>query len=359
MPPVLYCESDAACQALLRQRYPDSISHDDVRTLKPPRVDVVVGGWPCQDLSIAGQKAGLKGARSGLLTELLRIASQSGATCLVAENVPHLLRLNKGKDFASAVRQMHDDGFDFVGWRLLNARHFGLPQNRTRLIIVASKIREHVLRLFRDLPHPNAAKCSARKAKQAAGFYWTAGTHSLNYSAGYVPALKIGSALGISSLPAIHFDNVVRSLTPLEALRLQGFDDFAMQFSRSDILKMVGNAVPKPLGQWALETVAETICSATLVADKFSMQTAFYFGDEQQTPPPAGYSSRTGEKYAVVTHEPAGAATNLIEYIDTSNTTTLSSRASAGLLRRLNRSGQTCPPQLREILERLSACPQK
>jgi DNA (cytosine-5)-methyltransferase 1 len=358
VPPVLCCESDAACQALLRQRYPDSILHDDVRTLNPPRVDVVVGGWPCQDLSIAGRQAGLKGARSGLLAELLRIASQSGASCLVAENVPHLLRLNKGKEFASAVRLMHNDGFDFVGWRLLNARHFGLPQNRTRLIIVASKTREHVFRLFRELPQPTAAQCSARKAKQAAGFYWTAGTHSLNYSPGYVPALKIGSTLGISSLPAIHFDDVVRSLTPIEALRLQGFDDFTMQFSRSDILKMVGNAVPKPLGQWAIETVAETDCNQTLLTDKSSMQTAFYFGDQRQASPPAGYSIRSGEKHAVVTNEPAEAATNLIDYIDTSNTNMLSSRASAGLLRRLARSGQTCPPILREILERLSACPQ-
>ena len=65
--PELMCELDPEAAAVLRHQYPEVPVYSDVRSLDPVAVDVVAGGWPCQDLSIAGKQAGLEGARSGLL----------------------------------------------------------------------------------------------------------------------------------------------------------------------------------------------------------------------------------------------------------------------------------------------------
>ena len=63
----LFCELDSDCRVVLGRRFSGARLHDDVNTLPPvPGLDVVFGGWPCQDISVAGLKRGLAGARSGL-----------------------------------------------------------------------------------------------------------------------------------------------------------------------------------------------------------------------------------------------------------------------------------------------------
>lgn len=95
--------------------------------------DVVAGGWPCQDISVAGLQEGLRGERSGLFFEMLRIAEEAAAHTLIAENVPHLLRMDNGKAFELAIRSLEDADYPFVSWRTLNAREFGLPHASARL----------------------------------------------------------------------------------------------------------------------------------------------------------------------------------------------------------------------------------
>ena len=142
-----------------------------------PVVDVVIGGSPCQDLSIAGKRAGLAGARSGLYMEQIRIIKEmrerdmsSGRTgefvrprYMVWENVPGAFSSNGGKDFAAVLEEAiriaepeapdievpekgwntwggyHDEmgGRWSVAWRVLDAQHWGVPQRRRRIALVA------------------------------------------------------------------------------------------------------------------------------------------------------------------------------------------------------------------------------
>ena len=86
---VQFVERDPYCQQILRKHWPDVPIHDDICTFNPERgsADVVVGGFPCQDISKAGKGAGLAGSRSGLFYELLRVVRLVGPQYIVLENV--------------------------------------------------------------------------------------------------------------------------------------------------------------------------------------------------------------------------------------------------------------------------------
>ncbi|MBB3832512.1 DNA (cytosine-5)-methyltransferase 1 [Xanthomonas arboricola] len=152
----------AAC-ALLRHRLPHvpnlgsvtDITDAQIRALGP--LDVVIGGSPCQDLSVAGKRAGLAGARSGLFHHQLRIFNAArhlcGARWLVWENVPGAFSSNKGRDFAVVVGALagseltvpadgwNDEGValgdnGLVEWSVLDAQWFGVAQRRRRVFAV-------------------------------------------------------------------------------------------------------------------------------------------------------------------------------------------------------------------------------
>jgi DNA (cytosine-5)-methyltransferase 1 len=347
-PPIACCEIDPECQKHLRQRFPSAAIHDDIRAFQPPRAHLVAGGWPCQDISIAGNQSGLEGSRSGLLHELVRVARQSRADVLLAENVANLTRLGGGSEFARALQIIHDGGFPYISWRVVNARDFGLPQHRTRLLLIASRREADALTLFRSTPALPAAVLDERKRSRAAGFYWTAGTHSINYSPGYCPTVKIGSSLNIPSPPAVHFSKTVRLLSPIEALRLQGFDDEFDNLSNAALYRMAGNAVPRPMGQWLFDGIDRHLAPDAM-PEALHHQLSL-FGSEFPQYRSAGVSKR-GKVVMYTVPKAARRAVNLIDYLDTTNRTRLSARAAAGLLARLHRSGQPCPEKLRGILE--------
>ena len=107
-------------------------------------VDVITAGFPCQDLSVAGKRAGLEGQRSGLFFEAIRIVQEMREatdglypTFLVLENVPGLLSSNRGRDFAVVIREMAESGALDIGWSILDAQWFGVAQRRRRVFIVA------------------------------------------------------------------------------------------------------------------------------------------------------------------------------------------------------------------------------
>lgn len=156
-------EVDPSACALLRHRLPHvpnlgdvtKITDDMVRSLG--RIDVVIGGSPCQDLSVAGKRAGLAGARSSLFHEQLRIFHAArhlcGARWLVWENVPGAFSSNAGRDFAVVVGALagcdlaiHKDGWGneglalgengLVEWSVLDAQWFGVAQRRRRVFAV-------------------------------------------------------------------------------------------------------------------------------------------------------------------------------------------------------------------------------
>lgn len=100
------------------------------------RIDIIVGGFPCQDVSVAGKRAGLDGARSGLWFEFHRIVRELRPKYVLVENVPGLLSSNEGRDFAVILDGLGELGFA-VSWAVLDSQHFGVPQRRRRVFIVA------------------------------------------------------------------------------------------------------------------------------------------------------------------------------------------------------------------------------
>ena len=100
-----------------------------------PVCDLLVGGFPCQDLSIAGKRGGLFKERSGLFFEFVRIATELRPTWLVIENVPGLLTSNRGRDFAVVLFSLEKSGYR-CAWRVLDSQWFGVAQRRRRVFIV-------------------------------------------------------------------------------------------------------------------------------------------------------------------------------------------------------------------------------
>ena len=133
------CEADATCRDVLAKHWPDVYCYTDVRKVdaSAARVDLLCGGWPCQDLSVAGKRAGLAGARSGLFHEFVRVARQLRPRWILGENVPGLLSSHGGRDMATVVESLGQLGY-FVAWRVLDAQYFGVAQRRRRVFVVAS-----------------------------------------------------------------------------------------------------------------------------------------------------------------------------------------------------------------------------
>ena len=139
-------EIDKHARKILERHWPNVPKHDDVTTAKEwaneiglrGNVDLVVGGFPCQDLSVAGKRAGLAGERSGLFHDALAFAKSVEAKTIILENVPGLLSSNQGRDFGTVLTELADAGYSNIEWRVLDSQFFGVAQRRRRVFIVAS-----------------------------------------------------------------------------------------------------------------------------------------------------------------------------------------------------------------------------
>ena len=139
-------EIDKHARSILDKQFPAIPKHDDVTTARDwadeieltGNIDLVAGGFPCQDLSVAGKRAGLDGKRSGLFFDALAFATHTKAKTILLENVPGLLSSNQGRDFGVLLTHLADAGFGNIEWRVLDSQFFGVPQRRRRVFIVAS-----------------------------------------------------------------------------------------------------------------------------------------------------------------------------------------------------------------------------
>lgn len=159
---IAMCENAPHARAVLRYRFPDIPLHDDVTTLdgRPFKgVDLVCGGSPCQDLSVAGKRGGMtegSGTRSALFFHQVRIWHETEATYFQWENVHGALSSQQGADFAAVLSALVGapvavpaDGWGRGGvaagpqavaaWYVFNLEHFGVPQSRDRVVVLAAR----------------------------------------------------------------------------------------------------------------------------------------------------------------------------------------------------------------------------
>ncbi len=272
------CEIDQPCQKLLSHKFGARL-YDDVRTITAGNaepVDLICGGFPCQDVSIAGKRTGLAGERSGLWSEFARIIEEFKPRWVVVENVPGLLSSNQGRDFETVISQMVESGYG-VCWRILDAQYFGVAQRRRRVFIVGSLgdgrsaeilfEREGVRwnPLSRGKTRQGIAGDAEICAHETGKGFWTEGLPGLRGQPGGMPeniVMATGQAGaevvsdGSPSLTANHeqpivFSSGVRRLTPTECERLQGFPDgWTAGQSDSTRYKQLGNAVAVPVAEW-------------------------------------------------------------------------------------------------------------
>ena len=151
METVFQCEWDKHATKILERHWPDVPRWDDVSTLTgkhilahAPVIDVVAWGSPCQDLSVAGKRAGLEGSRSGLFHEGIRIIKELRKETnnvypriSLWENVYGALNSNKGADFGVILDEMAEAGSLVQEWRVLDAQYFGVPQRRRRVFLIS------------------------------------------------------------------------------------------------------------------------------------------------------------------------------------------------------------------------------
>lgn len=301
-------EIDGRCSELLANRFSGTRIHSDIRDVQaadllwhgPP--DLICGGFPCQDVSQAGRRAGLAGERSGLWFEYLRLLEGVRPRWCVIENVAGLLSSNDGRDLGTVLWGLGQLGYGWA-YRVLDAQFFGVPQRRRRIFIVgclgdAARAAEvllepesgggdlesgdpkgsitsaltanglggggpddnlaqagHLIRPTPDENDPETWEHASHANTLDAGGNVTRTAHAIvafNHLQDPVTSEEVALPLGAQSLGGgICGEWGARQLTPLECERLQGFpDDWTAGFPDSTRYKMLGNAVAVPVITW-------------------------------------------------------------------------------------------------------------
>ena len=140
-------EWDKHCQQTLAHHWPTVTRYSDVQDVRGDQitpVDVIIYGSPCQDLSVAGKRAGIEGGRSSMFFESVRIFKEMrDATAgtfprvVIWENVPGALNSNRGADFGAVLAALDDIGAVAQWWNVLDAQFFGVPQRRRRVFLIS------------------------------------------------------------------------------------------------------------------------------------------------------------------------------------------------------------------------------
>lgn len=302
---VFTSEIDKACQEVYYNNYKE-IPHGDITQIAPkniPDFDVLLGGFPCQPFSISGLKKGFDDTRGTLFFDICRIIEEKQPKVVVLENVKHLIHHDKKRTFRVILESLKNLGYN-VSYKILNARNFGLPQNRERIFIIACKngsfsfnLLKHqknvVLRDFLDkegafeylsteeytlIDTPRKQESGlifigyrnkniwkkgvrentehlSRVHRQPNRIYSVDGTHPT------IPSQETSGRFFIY----IPEEDRVRKLTINECYRIMGFsDDFKKHPSQTEQYKQIGNSVAIPV----IEAVAKSIIQQKLLSDE-------------------------------------------------------------------------------------------
>ena len=307
-----HSDIDKYANNIFRRHFNDAEKLGRIESIQPrdlPRIDLITFGFPCQDLSVAGKRGGLKAARSGLFFEAMRIIRAKRPRYIIFENVKGLLSSNGGYDFILCLQEIANAGYDGE-WQLLNTRWF-LPQNRERVFFVGhlrdgsrpkvfpieGSTEEDRRELGEAFPpilsrdykgvgnqemalvqlgsvangdagrvfDPEGISCTLK----AEGGGWGAKTglyeveryplrfldrNQKNIEGDYAYTIDSSNTGGIS------VNSKIRRLTPTECERLQGFPDgWTDNQSDSQRYKQLGNAVSVPVVQAIIERMKDVL----------------------------------------------------------------------------------------------------
>lgn len=267
-----HCEVNPFCREILRQHWPNIPINEDIRTIDDteiPSVDVWAAGFPCQDLSLArmGPRSGLRGSKSGLFHDFMRLVRARIPRAIILENVHGLLSSHGGRDFTIVLQALDELGYG-MAWRVLNSKDFGVPQQRRRVFIIA---------MHRDPEGPGEVlfepECSdwhskkgGQNEKKPPSLFQTiiGDTREGPLVKSLAHCIYAESARHTGTDWSRNYvwypDGRVRRFTPNEVERVQGFpDDWTLpehfdekQADRIDSLRYhaVGNAVTPPVAEW-------------------------------------------------------------------------------------------------------------
>lgn len=283
-------EWDLACQQTLGYHWPDVPKWGDISQVNGydlPLVDLITFGSPCQDLSVAGKRAGLEGEKSNLFFQATRIIREmrektNGEYPRIAiwENVTGAMSSNNGDDFEAVLKEMAELGSHHLEWAVLDARYFGVPQRRRRVFVIsifdstiAKRSGSQILSVSKSSSGDYKKSKSSLKedSTDATGSFRinnknTTSTRSIiafSHTQGLDPQASefVWPTLrSEGNGHAVSIDKSVRRLTPIECERLMGWPDNHTLYradgkTNSDSMryKMCGNGVASPVIKWIIE----------------------------------------------------------------------------------------------------------
>lgn len=316
--PLWSSEIDPFPASITEKHFPDTIQLGDVTKIdgaKIAPVDIICAGSPCQDLSIAGKRAGLEGKRSNLFYHAMRIVREmrwktNGVypKFFVWENVTGVFTSNGGRDFQSVLEEIGQTDIPMprgerwaragmvrskdcgIAWRVLDAQFWGVPQHRERIFLVAGfrKIGGAVGEiLFRSKSMHGGFEKSESEEQRTSEVVrsrtdsakrvisenvvfqkeWTTGGSKgdrirVNADKACTLSASVGGGASKTGLYLLKDSDryIVRRLTPLECERLQGLpDNWTAYGSDSKRYKAIGNGMAQPCADFVIEKLAEAL----------------------------------------------------------------------------------------------------
>lgn len=234
----------------------------------PKNADVVIGGFPCQDFSLAGKRRGFNSKRGNLYQSMVEVVKRLEPAVFIAENVKGLLSMNNGGAIETIKKDFAALGYN-VEYKLFHVADYGVPQNRERVIIVGTSKKKNlppfvfpkpthtkdnwvsVGEAIADLENIKENEFPNHSWSKAKMFVGTQGNSIINKE-------KIGPTMRAEHHGNIEWHwNKKRRLSAREAARIQTFpDDFIFYPSTSSAYKQIGNAVPPAFG-WHIAKAVE------------------------------------------------------------------------------------------------------
>ncbi len=268
---------DAAACKTYRNNFPNTILiEDDVRNVDPltlSDINVLIAGFPCQPFSVMGYRRGFKDPRGNLFFEIARFIDVKQPKVVFLENVQNLMKHDNGKTFLVIYNTLAQFGYS-VKYRVINATDVNIPQNRSRIFIVAFRDIEDCDRfsfpqytplratiddiIDRSIKHDDIYyygsesryfKTLNAKIVDKKGIYRIDDSGIATRKWDICPTLKANMGTYHDRVPIIRDDFGIRKLTPMECLAFQGYPkDYSFKgVSLENAYKQCGNTVCVPI----------------------------------------------------------------------------------------------------------------